>query len=431
MSTITAHESRALTMGLEAENGLPTGSLQAITEQMTGYRQDNPLLPPHVEPYGTRIEQHEQAAKRFAQKLREFDGVMPLAIDAYYRGDKATQASLENHSFDQDAINNIYATLYRIPKYGGEEFSETDYQVLGNIVGTPNKNLDNVRTTPIPKPAKPLQVKEVSPGTFYTGDLMMDTFINIESRGKPRAVSPTGPVGLLQYTRATAKRFGLMGDGFDHRTDPQASVEAQAQANAVYAASLKRKGIEPTPMNTYLAHQQGEGGIAEIYEAARTGKPVSAQVRQNMDHNGGKGKTPAQFLAHWDSTWKQREAEVLDIYAKSGIMGAQAKMLMPTSNPDGTIAPPQGGELTQEQVNKQNAAQLMSLVPSTTTLDAVAQHGGSTYEVPGQQTAEDLMGQSINWMARLDEVFKVSRPSSVPVDVHNAIKGVWESISNG
>lgn len=418
MKDLTAHESRALMMGLEAEYGLPTGSLQAINEQMTGYRQTNPLLPGHVEPSGDRMEQHVQAAKRFAQKMREFDGIMPLAIDAYYRGDKTTQASLEAGAFDQDAINSIYSTMARVPKYGGEDFTPTDYENMYKIIGQPTQDFTNVRNTPIPRPAKPGSVREFAPGKFYTGDIGMDTKIYIESRGNPKAVSPTGPVGILQYTKATARRFGLMGKGFDHRTDPVKSVEAQAQADAVYAMSLQRSGIEPTPLNVYLAHQQGEGGIVEIIKAAKAGREVSSEVRKNMNHNGGRGKTPAQFLAFWQNKWNQAENEVRQLYRQSGPAG-QA--------PQQGAAP--GGAPTPTNPNLENMQAVMDSVPSMGVLSAVSQHGGSLYEDPTKKKTEpDPFSSGVNWMATLDSVFSLARPKVVPPEVHNAIKGVVESV---
>lgn len=415
MDNLTAHESRALMMGLEAEYNLPTGSLQAINEQMTGYRQTNPLLPGHVEPSGDRMEQHVQAAKRFAQKMREFDGIMPLAIDAYYRGDKSTQASLEAGAFDQDAINSIYSTMARVPKYGGEDFTPTDYENMYGIIGQPTQDFTNIRNTPIPRPAKPGNVREYTPGRFYTGDIGMDTKIYIESKGDPKAVSPTGPVGILQYTKATARRFGLIGNGFDHRTDPVKSVEAQAQADAVYAATLKRNGIEPTPLNVYLAHQQGEGGIVEIIRAAKSGRNVSPKVRTGMNHNGGKGKTPAQFLAFWQDRWNRAENEVRKLYRQSGPAGRQSLL------PDGSPTPADS--------NMENMQSVMESIPSMGVLSAVSNHGGNLYVDPTQpKTEPDPFSSGVNWMATLDSVFSLARPKVVPPEVHNAIKGVFESV---
>lgn len=409
MDNLTAHESRALMMGLEAEYGLPTGSLQAINEQMTGYRQTNPLLPGHVEPSGDRLEQHVQAAKRFAQKMREFDGIMPLAIDAYYRGDKTTQASLESGAFDQDAINSVYSTMARVPKYGGEDFTPTDYESLYKVIGKPNQDFSNVRSTPIPRPAKPNSIREFAPGRFYTGDINMDTKIHIESKGKPKAVSPTGPVGILQYTKATARRFGLMGKDYDYRTDPAKSVEAQAQADAVYAMSLQRNGIEPTPLNVYLAHQQGEGGLVKIINAAKAGKEVPADVRKNMNHNGGRGKTPAQFLAFWQNRWDQAENEVRQLYRQAN----------PVQDEQGALP----------NANAEKMQTVMDSVPSMGVLSAAAKHGGSLYEDPTKEKTEpDPFSSGVNWMATLDSVFQLERPSTVPPEVHNAIKGVFESV---
>ena len=74
-----AGESRALMMGLEQDNNLPPGILQAVGEEMTGYRTDNPLLPAHVARDPDRAAEHQQMAARMGEKLAEFGGVVPLA----------------------------------------------------------------------------------------------------------------------------------------------------------------------------------------------------------------------------------------------------------------------------------------------------------------------------------------------------------------
>ena len=118
-----AGESRALMMGLEQDNNLPPGILQAVGEEMTGYRTDNPLLPAHVARDPDRANEHQQMAARMGEKLAEFGGVVPLAIDAYYRGDKATRASLQGAGFPAEASERVYKTLARAPKYGGQDWS--------------------------------------------------------------------------------------------------------------------------------------------------------------------------------------------------------------------------------------------------------------------------------------------------------------------
>ena len=125
----------------------------------------------------------------------------------------------------------------------------------------------------------------------------------IESGGDPTAVSPTGATGLYQFTRGTGEQYGLVGEGFDRRTDPKASQAAVEAFTADNAAALQRAGIQPTEAMLYLAHQQGVGGARAIISAAANGTDVPPNIRRNMDLNGGAGLSPAEFLAKWENKY--------------------------------------------------------------------------------------------------------------------------------
>ena len=265
MAGLSAQEARALAMGLEIERDLPTGSLQAIGEQMTGYRADNPLLPAHVARAPDRADEYGQSAARFSEKLGEFDGIMPLAIDAYYRGDKATRASIAAGKFPQEAVDAVHETLARMPKYGGQEMNDADVALLNTRMGAPSHDLRGVREAPIPKAAKPVQLRQVAGGRWKTGDPFFDAVMDIESGGQSgkggvaHAVSPTGATGLFQFTRGTGKAYGLIADGRDLRKDPAANFAAMQKLTQDNAKRLADAGMEVNPSTLYLAHQQGVG----------------------------------------------------------------------------------------------------------------------------------------------------------------------------
>lgn len=78
-----------------------------------------------------------------------------------------------------------------------------------------------------------------------------------ESRFKADAKSPTGPVGPMQFTTATAKAMGLVVDpanGIDERKDPEKSI--MAGAKLLGGLVQKYKGDE---LKAALAYNQGEG----------------------------------------------------------------------------------------------------------------------------------------------------------------------------
>lgn len=295
-----AGESRATAMQMESLYELPSGLYQAVVENKTGWRHEQPLLPKHrqSEEYDNREMAMQQAAERLVEKYREFDGIAPLAIDAYYRGDKATRASINGEGFPQAAVDNVYKTMARLPKFGGDALSAEDAQVLSGIMGQPGGDYSALASSPSPKPLQRVALQQRQDGTYFTGDTFLDAVLMIESGGNTNAVSSTGATGLFQFTRGTGRQYGLIGkNGQDLRKNPQANLNAMQRLTADNARYLADKGIEITPATLYLAHQQGAGGAVEIIHAARSGGNVSKSVRENMDLNNGRGKTPAQFYA--------------------------------------------------------------------------------------------------------------------------------------
>ncbi len=73
-----------------------------------------------------------------------------------------------------------------------------------------------------------------------------------ESRFNAKAQSPTGPRGVMQFTKATGKAYGLMTD--EDFNDPVKSIDAGAR----YMADLVKK-YDGDELKAALAYNQGEG----------------------------------------------------------------------------------------------------------------------------------------------------------------------------
>lgn len=409
----TAHESRALTMGLEEEYDLPSGALQAINENMTGYRKDNSLLPPHVQRSPSRMAEHIQAAQRFHEKLNEFDGILPLAVDAYYRGDKATKQSLVT-GFDKMDVENIYSTLARIPKYGGQEFTEDDYKTMAESFGHAPGDYSGQRNAPIPKPIRPGNIQRLDNGNYLFGSSYYNALTVIESGdknnpgsgGNSGAVSKTGATGNFQFTKRTARQYGLITkDGRDLRKDPAASFAAVQKLTTDNEKFLRKNGINPEPFMLYLAHQQGAGGALEIIKAAASGREVSAEVRSNMNHNNGAGKTPAQFLEYFKSRFNK-------IYNYFEDQTGRA-----------VVEPELQAVLPNKPVEKVGLDKVLSAVP-TAADHAIS--GQGDYEVPGKEVSNKKM--DVDRLAALDYTFIPEKVDNVPTNVRNAVKGILVSV---
>lgn len=416
-----AGESRSLTMGLEESYALPSGLLQAVNEQYSGYREQNPLLPGHVARDPDRKAEHIQMATRMQEKMKEFDNIVPLAVDAYMRGDKATRKSLEEGSFPQEAVDNTYTVLSRMPKYGGDDWTTGEArQSLSGVMGNPSKDLTSTAQAPAPRPVNDLRIWQRADGRYMTGDTFLDTMLAIESGGRLHdkngnvlKAAGSSARGLFQVIDSTARSYGLLGDGFDLRGDPQASLAFAVKYAQDNAKSLKKNGIPVSPLTVYLSHQQGAGGIKEIWDAANGRGQVSKSVRANMDNNGGRGLTPAQFLRKYDNIIATRMAEARENGAKDGfLMGADVNI------PD---APSYARTVTLEgQPAVDNSWQ--HLMTATAASPAPLQEPETeSSEDSGQEEKDKLATTSVNWAARLDDLFRNEPVSSVPSDLHEII----------
>jgi hypothetical protein len=131
----------------------------------------------------------------------------------------------------------------------------------------------------------------------------------IESKGNPRAVSPTGAKGLYQFTGGTAANYGL-----SNPFDPAASADAAARLAADNKAALAQSlGRDPTDAELYLAHQQGAGGAAALLAnpdapavdalARAYGGDRSKAARAIAVNGGNPNMRAADFAALWTSKY--------------------------------------------------------------------------------------------------------------------------------
>lgn len=124
---------------------------------------------------------------------------------------------------------------------------------------------------------------------------------DIESRGNPRAVSPTGAKGLFQFTGGTWKQFGK-GDRFDPVANTKAAI-GLAENNHKF---LSRKlGREIKPAELYMAHNIGMGGALKLLTADPNARVSRSLIGSNPYHNpkffikGGRPVTAGQAIKNY------------------------------------------------------------------------------------------------------------------------------------
>lgn len=220
-----------------------------------------------------------------------------------------------------------------------EKYPENDagYYGMADAVAAKEKNVKSRMKWSSRTPVTLYQDIKAASEQYDVSPEYMQAMALIESRGNPKAVSKTGASGTYQFTYGTGKQYGLIADGVDHRFNQASNTKAAARYAADNRATL-RKSLkrEPEPWELYMAHQQGAGGVSQLYSAAKTGK-ISAELRKNMDVNGGAGMNAFQFLSKWKSDYEAAVAYVQKHPLQGVAAGATANPPLASPKP-ATIA---------------------------------------------------------------------------------------------
>ncbi len=141
-----------------------------------------------------------------------------------------------------------------------------------------------------------------------------------ESGFNPSAVSPTGAMGLFQFTKGTgrqyAEKLGFSGDLNQIRMDPMKNAEMAA---ALYKdnlksmqAVMKESGFTDEATAAYLAHNLGAGGAKSLLRQYGANPNAPLQLTRDMALNPANFRgvaTPAQALQRLSNVAGSSSAE--------------------------------------------------------------------------------------------------------------------------
>ncbi|MGX7706311.1 transglycosylase SLT domain-containing protein [Methylobacterium sp. Gmos1] len=167
----------------------------------------------------------------------------------------------------------------------------------------------------------------------------LQKLVQVESGGNPNAVSPTGAKGLTQFTRGTAKAYGLT-DPFD----PAANLQAAARLTIDNRAALARVlGRTPTDGELYLAHQQGAGGAAKILANPNATMGQLGLGQAAAVNGGSPGMSAGEFAQKWvgrfDGMSSPASAPVTRVAQAAPVAPAAHQAAAPTGLPSFASAP--------------------------------------------------------------------------------------------
>jgi hypothetical protein len=333
---------------------------------------------------------------------------------------RAMRIAEKNKAILGDGFDEVYE------RYRVRAAEANGTQAATRILGQKQIEAEEANQNSIANPAQPVyrQVTAAIPGGFSPGGLAR--LVQIESGGKPGAVSPSGKhVGLGQFSEATWKLYGK-GD----RSDPMASIEATQRYAAANGAALTRAlGRPPTDAELYLAHQQGPGkangsngaiGLLKNPDALASSIVGKAAVVQN---GGRADMTAAEYVAMWAHRFnKTKAANAIGMEAPQ-VEQRQTWAPMPApgdsaapAQVQGTVAPSEVTPVDPNEVPRLGAdyeprnayAEAMEAILADTSLDKDAQdyalqHVRTLKAVDEIRQAEQVAAQKAAEAAARDE----------------------------
>ena len=131
---------------------------------------------------------------------------------------------------------------------------------------------------------------------WYSDNKFVDAVIQIESNRKSNAYNKySGAKGLFQFVPSVAREYRLI-DPYD----AQCALSAFKQLTMNNIRNMIKRGIEITPANIYLAHQQGVGGLNQILKSIRNKSELSPVMLKNVKNNNlGPFVSVKDFYEKW------------------------------------------------------------------------------------------------------------------------------------
>lgn len=160
------------------------------------------------------------------------------------------------------------------------------------------------------------KVYPIGNGRWASNNPILNRFIAAESMGNPKAGNKSYK-GLMQMGPKEARTWGV-----SNIWDAQQNFEGGKKYAMYHARELEKRGIPVTALTLYLAHQQGLGGITAIWKASKGQAQLPAEIRSNMNNNGGSGKSPAEFMAYWSRRIESDHNTFATKYSGAKFLGA-------------------------------------------------------------------------------------------------------------
>jgi hypothetical protein len=171
-------------------------------------------------------------------------------------------------------------------------------------------------------------LSQAAQGSKYFSAADLRTIVSIESSAnRQTGKNQYGYAGLFQMGPAAAKEAGYKYKDLDEPSEWKTNVKAGVRYLEINAARLSKAGVEVTPLNVYLAHQQGATGATRVLAAVGDGTAGDTPANKNLLAN-----LPGSFVK--GITASGRQVTVRDYYDYwSAAFGTVNERVNPPSTP--------------------------------------------------------------------------------------------------
>ncbi len=182
-------------------------------------------------------------------------------------------------------------------------------------------------------------------------DFLRASFIETGGQFNERASNPSGAKGLFQFMPETAREYGIQGREFDPNASADAAARLYLNNQSAMVRHHERTGQpylsgepNPTGLDMYFAHQQGNAGYRSIQAALQTGSFERQDTRRNILANISPtdaraitghtmtelrampdGELAKNFVKYWDTKYDRISIPEQQISPRTGAATEQAR----------------------------------------------------------------------------------------------------------
>ncbi len=159
-------------------------------------------------------------------------------------------------------------------------------------------------------------LRQAASNSPYLSEADLRTIVAIESRGdRSTGKNKYGYAGLFQMGRDAAKQAGYDYKNLDEPSEWKTNVAAGVKYLDINARALERAGLDVTPLNVYMAHQQGAKGARRILGAVEDGTAATTPAGRNQLSNlpgsyvkgitdSGRDVTLQDYYDYWSESFR-------------------------------------------------------------------------------------------------------------------------------